>query len=107
LIRPYFVDVSAVGILLASISVKKTGQVQVIDISMFETAVSWLGYFPHHIASGEGRPASACGIIHHALWALSRERQEICRRLAGPALGLEIFCRQVIARPDCLDDAKF
>src|SRR5258708_428578 len=39
---------AAVGILLALYQREKTGQGQVIDISMFETAVSWLGYFPHH-----------------------------------------------------------
>ena len=39
---------AAVGILLALYQREKTGKGQVIDISMFETAASWLGYFPHH-----------------------------------------------------------
>ena len=39
---------ATVGILLALYQREKTGRGQVIDISMFESALSWLGYFPHH-----------------------------------------------------------
>src|SRR5882672_1186268 len=39
---------AAVGILLALYQREKTGRGQVIDVSMFESAVAWLGYFPHH-----------------------------------------------------------
>ena len=39
---------AALGILLALFQREKTGRGQVIDISMFESAVSWLGYFPQH-----------------------------------------------------------
>ena len=53
---------AALGIVLALFQREKTGAGQVIDISMFESILSWLGYFPHHYwHRGEEPSRVACG----------------------------------------------
>ena len=55
---------AAIGILLALYQREKTGEGQLIDVSMLDSIVSWLGYFPHHYwHAGEERRGSACAII--------------------------------------------
>src|ERR1700680_193944 len=55
---------AAVGILLALYQREKTGRGQIVDISMFESAVSWLGYFPHHFWH-RGEEPPRVGMRHH------------------------------------------
>lgn len=100
---------AALGIVLALLQREKTGQGQYIDISMFESIVSWLGYFPHHYWHG-GEEAKRMGMRHHYVTPygpyLARNGQYVNVAVAT-AQDWEIFCREVIERPDLLEDPRF
>lgn len=100
---------AAVGILAALYQREHTGVGQVVDISMFETAASWLGYFPHHYWH-RGEEPKRFGLRHqyimpygHYLGSDGKYFGMVC---ASPA-DWEIFCNQVIERPDLLTDPRF
>ena len=100
---------AAVGILLALYQREKTGRGQVIDISMFESMLSWLGYFPHHYWH-RGEEPERIGMRHHLVTPYGPY-------LAGDgvyvslAVGTDqawgIFCREVVERPEWLEEARF
>ena len=100
---------AAVGILLALYQREKTGRGQVIDISMFETAASWLGYFPHHYWHRGEEPARL-GLRHQYITPygpyLAGDGKYVGVACASQA-DWEIFCRDVIRRPELLKDARF
>ena len=100
---------AAVGILLALYQREKTGRGQVIDISMFETAASWLGYFPHHYWHRGEEPARL-GLRHQYITPygpyLAGDGKYVGVACASQA-DWEIFCRDVIQRPELLNDARF
>lgn len=100
---------ATVGILLALYQREKTGQGQFIDISMFESAVAWLGYFPHHYWHQNEEPARV-GMRHHYVtpYGPYLAGDNVYVNLAvATAQDWEIFCRQVINRPELLEDARF
>ena len=97
------------GILLALYQSEKTGRGQVIDISMFESAVSWLGYFPHHYWHNGEEPARV-GMRHQYITPYGPYLAgdgEYVSVASATAPDWEIFCRDVIRRPELLDDARF
>ena len=100
---------AAVGILLALYQREKTGVGQTIDISMFESAVSWLGYFPHHYWH-RGEEPVRLGMRHQYITPygpyLAGDGKYVSLAVAS-ASDWEIFCRQVIRRPDLLEDVRF
>jgi itaconate CoA-transferase len=100
---------ATVGILLALYQREKTGRGQVIDISMFESALSWLGYFPHHYWHKGEEPARV-GMRHHYVTPygpyLASDGEYVSLAVAT-ASDWEVFCRQVIERADLLEDARF
>ena len=100
---------AAVGILLALYQREKTGRGQVIDISMFETAASWLGYFPHHFWH-RGEEPVRLGMRHQYITPygpyLAGDGKYVGVACASQA-DWEIFCREVIHRPELLDEARF
>jgi itaconate CoA-transferase len=100
---------ATVGILLALYQRERTGRGQVIDISMFESAVAWLGYFPHHYWHGGEEPARV-GMRHHYIVPygpyLASDGVFVTLAVAS-AQDWEIFCRQVIERPELLEDSRF
>jgi crotonobetainyl-CoA:carnitine CoA-transferase CaiB-like acyl-CoA transferase len=55
---------AALGIVLALYQREKTGRGQQVDISMLESIVAWLGYFPHHYWH-RGEEAARVGMRHH------------------------------------------
>ena len=57
---------AVIGIVLALYEREKTGQGQLIDISMLDSIVSWLGYFPHHYWHAGEEPGRA-GMRHLSL----------------------------------------
>jgi crotonobetainyl-CoA:carnitine CoA-transferase CaiB-like acyl-CoA transferase len=100
---------AALGILLALFQREKTGRGQVIDISMFESALSWLGYFPQHYWHGGGEPARV-GMRHHYItpYGPYLAGDGVYVNLAvSTAQDWEIFCKQVIERPDLIEDPRF
>jgi itaconate CoA-transferase len=100
---------AAVGILLALYQREKTGKGQVIDISMFETAASWLGYFPHHYWH-RGEEPVRLGLRHQYITPygpyLAGDGKYVGVACASQS-DWEIFCRDVIGRGELLDDARF
>jgi crotonobetainyl-CoA:carnitine CoA-transferase CaiB-like acyl-CoA transferase len=96
---------ATVGILLALYQREKTGRGQFVDISMFESAVAWLGYFPHHYWH-QGEEPARVGMRHHYVtpYGPYLASDGVYVNLAvATAQDWEIFCRQVIERSDLLE----
>ncbi|HEY2986376.1 MAG TPA: CaiB/BaiF CoA-transferase family protein [Candidatus Binatia bacterium] len=100
---------AALGIVLALYQREKSGAGQFIDISMFESIVSWLGYFPHHYWH-QGEEPSRMGMRHHYVTPygpyLARDGKYVNVAVAT-AKDWEAFCKRVIEKPVLLADARF
>jgi crotonobetainyl-CoA:carnitine CoA-transferase CaiB-like acyl-CoA transferase len=100
---------AAVGILLALYQREKNGRGQLIDVSMFDSIVSWLGYFPHHYWHAGEEPARV-GMRHHYVTPygpyLAGDGEYVNLAVAS-ASDWDIFCRKVIERPELLEDPRF
>ena len=100
---------AAVGILSALYQRERTGRGQIIDISMFESALAWLGYFPHHYWH-QGEEPTRVGIRHHYVvpYGFYKTSDGAYVSFAvATAQDWEIFCRSVILQPALLEDARF
>lgn len=100
---------STLGILLALCQREKTGKGQFIDISMFESIVSWLGYFPHHYWH-RGEEPERMGMRHQYVTPYGpflAGDGEYVNLAVATAQDWEAFCRNVIERPDLLQDQRF
>lgn len=100
---------AALGIVLALYQREHTGRGQQIDISMFESAVSWLGYFPHHFWHC-GEEPERVGMRHHYIVPygpyLAGDGIYVNMAVATPE-DWDIFCREVLRRPELLEDSRF
>jgi crotonobetainyl-CoA:carnitine CoA-transferase CaiB-like acyl-CoA transferase len=100
---------AALGITLALFQRERTGSGQLIDISMFESIVSWLGYFPHHYWH-QGEEPQRVGMRHHYVTPygpyLARNGKYVNLAVATPK-DWEVFCTEVIQRPGLLQDPRF
>lgn len=100
---------AALGIVLALYQRDRTGEGQLIDISMFDTMLSWLGYFPHHYWH-KGEEPERVGMRHHYVVPygpyLARDGRYVNVAIASQH-DWEVFCRQVVRRPELLDDPRF
>jgi len=100
---------AAIGILLALYQREKTGEGQLIDVSMLDAIVSWLGYFPHHYWHAGEEPARV-GMRHHYVTPygpyLAGDGEYVNLAVAS-ASDWEIFCRKVIEKPELLSDPRF
>lgn len=98
-----------VAILAALRQRDKTGEGQVIDISMFESLLSWLAYYPHHYWH-RGEEPVRMGMRHHFVTPygpyLASDGVYVNFAVAT-AQDWDVFCRRVIDRPDLLEDARF
>ncbi len=100
---------ATVGILLALYQRERTGRGQTIDISMFESALAWLGYFPHHFWH-QGEEPARVGMRHHYIVPygpyLAGDGVYVTLAVATPQ-DWEVFCHKVIERPELIDDLRF
>jgi itaconate CoA-transferase len=100
---------AAIGILLALYQREKTGEGQLIDVSMLDAIVSWLGYFPHHYWHAGEEPARV-GMRHHYVTPygpyLAGDGKYVNLAVAS-ASDWEVFCRKVIKKPELLSDPRF
>ncbi len=100
---------AAVGILLALYQREKTGRGQVIDISMFESALAWLGYFPQHYWHG-GEEPERVGMRHHYIVPygpyMTGDGVYVTLAVATPQ-DWDVFCKKVVRRPELLEDPRF
>lgn len=108
------VDIAAgmyatLGIVLALYQRERSGRGQFIDISMFESIVSWLGYYPHHYWH-QGEEPKRMGMRHNYVTPygpyLARNGKYVNVAVAT-AKDWDVFCREVIRRPDLLKDVRF
>src|SRR3954468_4221631 len=100
---------AALGIVLALYQRERNGQGQMVDVAMFESILSWLGYFPHHYWH-QGEEPERVGMRHHYVTPygpyLARDGKYVNLAVAS-ARDWEVFCRQVLDRPDLLADPRF
>ncbi|MGH7887863.1 MAG: CaiB/BaiF CoA transferase family protein, partial [Candidatus Binatia bacterium] len=100
---------AAIGILMALYQREKTGEGQLIDVSMLDSIVSWLGYFPHHYWHAGEEPARV-GMRHHYVTPygpyLAGDGQLVNLAVAS-ASDWAVFCRKVIEKPELLEDPRF
>lgn len=100
---------AAIGILLALYQREKSGEGQLIDVSMLDAIVSWLGYFPHHYWHAGEEPARV-GMRHHYVTPygpyLAGDGEYVNLAVAS-ASDWEVFCRKVIEKPELLSDSRF
>jgi len=100
---------AAIGILLALYQRERTGEGQLVDVSMLDSIVSWLGSFPHH-SWHAGEEPGRVGMRHHYVCPygpyLAGDGQYVNLAVAS-ASDWEIFCKVVIEKPELLTDARF
>ncbi|MGH9895793.1 MAG: CaiB/BaiF CoA transferase family protein, partial [bacterium] len=100
---------AALAIVLALYQREKSGQGQYVDISMLESIVSWLGYFPHHYWH-RGEEASRVGMRHHYVTPYGPYQArdgEYVNLAVATVQDWEVFCRVVLERPDLLEEERF
>ena len=97
------------AILAALFERERTGKGQLIDVSMFESILSWLAYFPHHYWH-RGEEMERVGMQHHFMTPygpyLAGDDVYVSVAVAT-AQDWETFCRSVVERPDWLADPRF
>lgn len=100
---------AALGIVMALYQREKTSLGQSIDISMFESILSWLGYFPHHYWH-TGEEPERVGLRHHYVTPYGpylAHNGEYVNLAVATEQDWEVFCLQVIERRDLLEDPRF
>jgi itaconate CoA-transferase len=100
---------AALAVALALYHREKSGAGQYIDISMFDSIVSWLGYFPHHYWH-RGEEPERIGMRHHYVTPYGpylARNGKYANLAVATAKDWEVFCLQVIERPDILEDPRF
>ncbi len=99
----------AMGAITALFQRERIGEGQEIDLSMFGGMLSWLGYFPlKYIHNGE--IPERTGMRHHVLTPYGPHRTADNQYINFAVLSdahFEVFCEEVIDRPDLLEDERF
>lgn len=100
---------AAIGILSALHGRERTGEGAYYDVSLFESVLSWLGYFPHfHWHTGRVPPRS--GMRHQSIipYGPFKARDG---RYVNIAITSDVhwrrFCEEVVAKPEWLADERF
>ena len=97
------------AIVMALLQRERGGTGQYIDISMFDSMLSWLAYFPHHYWH-QGELPERVGMRHHYVTPygpfLAGDGRYVNFAVAS-ARDWEVFCRVVLERPDLLADERF
>lgn len=100
---------AALGIVMALFQRERSGRGQLVDVSMFESVLEWLGYFPHQVWHQQGEPGRV-GMRHHYIVPygpyLARDGRYV-NLAVGDATQWELFCTIVVQRPDLLADPRF
>jgi crotonobetainyl-CoA:carnitine CoA-transferase CaiB-like acyl-CoA transferase len=100
---------ATLGIVIALYQREHTGVGQFVDVAMFDAALSWLGYFPHHYWH-QGEEPERVGMRHHYIVPygpyLARDGKYVNVAVASEN-DWKVFCNQVTERPDLLEDQRF
>jgi itaconate CoA-transferase len=97
------------GILSALRSRDATGRGMFLDVSMLDSIALWLGYFPHYSWNGREQPERS-GMRHHRIVPYGPYRASDGRYVtlvAGNDEHWRILCREVLDRPEWIDDAAY
>lgn len=98
-----------IGTLTSLYHRETTGEGQELDITMFGGILSWLGYFPLKYLHNDEIPERV-GMRHHLLTPYGPHEtadDQYVNFAVLSAADWETFCRNVIERPDLLDDERF
>jgi crotonobetainyl-CoA:carnitine CoA-transferase CaiB-like acyl-CoA transferase len=100
---------AAVATLAALVQRTRTGEGVRVSVSLFDTMIDWLGYFPH-VWWHRGEPPARTG-MRHPHFCPYGPYPAGDGRLVGLAVLSEAhwraLCLEVLERPDLLDDARF
>lgn len=100
---------AALAVVLALLQRTRTGLGQRVDVSMFESLLSWLAYFPHHFWH-DGAEADRVGMRHHYMVPygpyMARDGRYVNIAVASDA-NWRIFCERVIGQPEWPDLEKY
>ena len=100
---------ATVGTLTALFNRERTGEGEELDVTMFGGILSWLGYFPLQYWYADDLP-ERMGTRHHLLTPYGPHETADGAGINFAVLSAahwEVFCRDVIERPDLLDDDRF
>lgn len=100
---------AALGVLSAIIQRGQTGVGSYLDVSMLESSIPWLGYYPHRYwHAGEEPPRS--GMRHQYICPygpyLTADERYINLVVASDD-DWERFCNEVLQRPEWLEEPRF
>lgn len=100
---------AALAVVTALLERERTGCGQVLDVAMFDSALSWLGYYPQHYWHGGGEPPRS-GMRHQYLSPngpfLAADGRYVIL-VIGSDRDWQVFCRQVVERPEWEADPRF
>ncbi len=88
---------------------ERTGNGQEIDVSMFDSMMDWLGYYPYFFWH-RGTLPNRAGVKHHLLAPYGPFPTGDGKAINVAVLSQEhwrAFCTRVIERPQLLDDPRF
>ena len=98
-----------IGTLTALFHRAMTGEGQELDVTMFGGMLSWLGYFPLKYMHNDELPERV-GMRHHLLVPYGPHETADGQYVNFAVLSdahWQIFCEDVIERPDLVDDERF
>ena len=98
-----------IGTLTALFQRERTGEGQELDVTMFGGMLSWLGYFPLKYWYNDEIP-DRVGMRHHLLTPYGPHETNDGQYINFAVLSephFELFCEEVIDRPDLLEDERF
>ncbi len=99
----------AIGVLSALYERERSGRGAYLDVSLFESTLLWLGYFPQYHWHTGAQPERS-GLRHHFVAPygpyLGGDGRYVNLVVASDA-HWRIFCEQVVLRPEWLDDPRF
>jgi crotonobetainyl-CoA:carnitine CoA-transferase CaiB-like acyl-CoA transferase len=100
---------AAIAIASALYERERTGEGSTLDISMFDSTVLWLGYFPQHWWHAGTEPPRT-GMRHQYLAPYGPYRasdDEYVNLVVASPADWQVFCTQVIERSEWLKDPRF
>lgn len=97
------------GVITSLFHRERTGEGQQLDVTMFGGMVSWLGYFPLKYMHNSEMP-ERIGMRHHLLVPYGPHEAADDQYINFAVLSeahWEMFCENVIERPNLLEDERF
>ena len=99
---------AAIGIQAALLEQRQTGKGRFLDVTMLDSALSWLGYFPHR-AWHEGTEPPMSGMRHQYIIPygpyLASDDKYVCMAV-GSDDQWRVFCEDVVEQPAWTDDER-